>query len=456
MRNNQITIPQGTPRISAVAQFIRMKLGLSAVFAVNSGAMTIGNFASAALGFVYWWLAARLFPPHAVGVAGAVVPIIGLMALIGDGGIGALVNGEALQHKGRRSGLIPAALIAAFISSGICSLIYLALAKSFGWEVMKFVDSPVTGLLFITAGALTGLSIVLDLAFIGLLQGRLHMYRNLVFATLKLLFLFIASLGLVSMRGETVIIWTWTLGIAASIILGGLLALRNDAAVLHTPNFGPLLVRVPTLVNHHLLNLASQAPSLILPFLVAMLLSPDVNAAFYATWLIIHVLLFIPTSLTAVLYTVGMNEPETFAARLKTSLTISTGVGLATGLGIFFFSESLVGLFNHAYPAIVGSSLRFMGFGLLGLMIKCHYVILSRLRKRMLKAAGYLGFGCLLEIGLAAVGSQISGLEGLTLGWLLALFVQSAFMLKPLFDVVPYDRLQVACDPSDVCGDLTL
>ena len=456
MRNNQITIPRRTPRIPALVKFVRMKLGLGAVFAVNSGAMTIGNFASAALGFVYWWLAARLFSPHEVGIAGAVVPMIGLMALIGDGGIGALVNGEALQHKGRRSGLIPAALITAFISSGICSLIYLVLAKSFGWEVMKFVDSPLTGLLFIMAGALTGMSIVLDLTFIGLLQGTLHMYRNLVFATLKLLLLFIAPLAFVSMRGETVIIWTWTLGIAASIIIGGFLALRNDAAVLHTPNFAPLMVRVPTLINHHLLNLASQAPSLILPFLVAVLLSPDVNAAFYSTWLVIHVLLFIPTSLTSVLYTVGMNEPGTFAARLKTSLAISTAVGVAAGLGIFFFSESLIGLFNRAYPEIAGSGLRFMGFGLLGLMIKCHYVILSRLRKRMLKAAGYLGLGCLLEVGLAAAGSQIGGLEGLTLGWLLALFVQSALMLKPLFDEVPFNPLQAACDPSDACGDLTL
>ena len=74
----------------------------------------------------------------------------------------------------------------------------------------------------------------------------------------------------------------------------------------------------------------------------------------------------------------------------------------------------------------------------------------------MLRAAGYLGLGCLLEVGLAVAGSQISGLEGLTLGWLLALFVQSAFMLKPLFDVVPYDQLPVACDPADACGDLTL
>ena len=48
---------------------VRGALQTSATLLVNSGALAIGTVATAVLGFVYWWLAARLFPPEAIGKA---------------------------------------------------------------------------------------------------------------------------------------------------------------------------------------------------------------------------------------------------------------------------------------------------------------------------------------------------------------------------------------------------
>jgi len=54
------------PVVSASSAFVRIREALrdSATLATNSGALAIGAIATAALGFVYWWLAARMFPPH--------------------------------------------------------------------------------------------------------------------------------------------------------------------------------------------------------------------------------------------------------------------------------------------------------------------------------------------------------------------------------------------------------
>jgi O-antigen/teichoic acid export membrane protein len=407
------------------------RIGIDRMVAVNSGAMAIGNFATAALGFVYWWLAAHLFSPSEVGIAAAIIPIVGLIGLLGDGGISTIVAGEALQEKIRGSGFISAAMIAALVLSGICSLIYLAVAKLLDWQVLKFAGTPATAALFAAACALTGLSAIFDSAFIGLLRGSAMMSRNIIFAASKLLFVFIAPLACSSIGGEAAIILSWVLGITASAIFA-ISYLRISTGELNAPDFALLFGRLHTIVHHHLLNLAAQAPGLCLPFLVAMLLSPDINAAFYPLWLMVNVVLFIPASLSAVLYTISMDQPQAIGPRLKMSLAISALVGLATAIVIYFFSEFLIGLFNRAYPAIAGSSLRFMGFVLLGLIIKCHYVVLSRLNENMLQAAGLLSIGCLLELALAAVGSKAGGLAGLTLGWILALAVESIFMMKPL------------------------
>jgi hypothetical protein len=262
------------------------------------------------------------------------------------------------------------------------------------------------------------------------------MYRNMIFSASKLLFVFFAPLACSSIGGEAAIILSWVLGIAASAIFA-ISYLRLNTRELNAPDFALLFGRLHTIVHHHLLNIAAQAPGLCLPFLVAMLLSPDINAAFYPIWLMVNVVLFIPASLSAVLYTISMDQPQNFGPRLKMSFAISALVGLATTIVIYFFSEFLIGLFNRAYPAIAGSSLRFMGFVLIGLSIKTHYVILSRLNERMLQAGGFLSVGCLLELGFAAAGSKIGGLEGLTLGWSLALFAESIFMMKPLLRAWP-------------------
>ena len=62
---------------------VRVALQTSATLVVNSGALAIGAVSTAGLGFAYWWLAARLFPPEAIGKASAILSVIGLIGLLG-------------------------------------------------------------------------------------------------------------------------------------------------------------------------------------------------------------------------------------------------------------------------------------------------------------------------------------------------------------------------------------
>ncbi|RWD20838.1 MAG: hypothetical protein EOS57_07935, partial [Mesorhizobium sp.] len=61
----------------------RRELRKSAALVLNSGALAIGTIAAAGLGFVYWWLAARLFPPEVIGKASALLSVMALVGLLG-------------------------------------------------------------------------------------------------------------------------------------------------------------------------------------------------------------------------------------------------------------------------------------------------------------------------------------------------------------------------------------
>src|ERR1700736_5886755 len=65
-----------------------------AIFVKNSGVMVITSICTAIFGFVFWWLAARSFPPEIIGKASAFFSLMAFVGLIGDGGLETLLIAE--------------------------------------------------------------------------------------------------------------------------------------------------------------------------------------------------------------------------------------------------------------------------------------------------------------------------------------------------------------------------
>ena len=82
--------------------------------------------------------------------------------------------------------------------------------------------------------------------------------------------------------------------------------------------------------------------------------------------------------------------------------------------------------------ALAGSAVRWLGLGLLGSVVKQHYILVMRMRGSMMTAALWVGVGACLEICLAAAGGVAGGVDWLTVGWLVAVTVQVAFLLPPV------------------------
>jgi len=396
----------------------------------NASFLTIGTAVSSGLGFIYWWFAARHFTPHAVGLASAGISLMGLLGLMGEFGLGTLLVGETQRLKERGPSLIWAALIAALACSAFCGVLYLACVSWLSIDLRSLTSNAWLSLMFVAGAAFTGFVLTLDQALVGLLRSSLQMLRNAAFSVLKLALLVVAAYGFGSAAQEGTILATWVVGMIASVMLLGLALLRLDPEFFAPPDFGILRPLAGKVATHHLLNLVTQAPGLILPFLVTVLLSPEVNAAFYAAWMLINVALLLPASLATVLFTVGSQHPASLPERLRFSLRLCTLFGIAAAVGFFLFSDFALRLFSPAYPAIAGTSLQYMGLGVLAVMVKYHYMAIERLNDRMAQASLVLGIGAVLELALATLGARFgNGLAGLAHGWLLASFLQAAFVL---------------------------
>ena len=67
-----------------------------------------------------------------------------------------------------------------------------------------------------------------------------------------------------------------------------------------------------------------------------------------------------------------------------------------------------------------------LGFSLLGSTLKFHACTLARLGDTMRSASLWFALGGLLEMGFLVAGAKLGGLQGLVLGWTLAVSIEGA------------------------------
>ena len=181
--------PASPTAMRAKLDTIHSRFGMHAELLSNAGAIAIGTLTASALGFVYWWVAARNFTPEAVGLAAAAISTMTLIGMIGELGFGTLLMGESLLNRRDAPGLIAAALSTALLLSLALGAAFVLIAPKIitGFEVEFSTFDE--GALFIIGCAIMSFAMVLDQALIGWLRSIQQMCRNMLFAVLKLVML---------------------------------------------------------------------------------------------------------------------------------------------------------------------------------------------------------------------------------------------------------------------------
>jgi O-antigen/teichoic acid export membrane protein len=200
--------------------------------------------------------------------------------------------------------------------------------------------------------------------------------------------------------------------------------------------------------RHHLLDLVTQGPGLILPFLVTVIFAADVNAAFFAAWMIFSVIMLVSASLTTMLFTMGSAEPTELATRMRFCLWLCVLASLVAGVGTCFLSGWFLGWFGPSYAATGEPVLQILGLGVFAIALKQHYIAVQRLKGRMVHAAVLLGAGGIIELVLATYGAKWGGLSGFAWGWLCAIYLEAMFVAPAVLRAARRDRAFDVCDAA--------
>jgi O-antigen/teichoic acid export membrane protein len=390
---------------------------------VNASSLIATTIGTSALGFGYWALAARVFSQQAVGYGSAALSVITLLGEIGMFGLGTLLIGELPRRNRGRGGLVAAALLACALGSLVLGLGFDVAARHFGTSFGKTVGTPDGAAVFAAGVVLTGVAMVLDQATIGLMRGGLQLSRNMVCSVAKLLILPATTVVLHDAVG-TGIIFSWVAATALSLVLLAVRLRLSGVNILPSPDWRVLRGLGKTVVAHNWLNLAVVVPSMLLPVIVTVVVSPTANAAFFVAWQLANFLYAIPMYLSTVLFAVAASDPQAVTRKLRFVLRLSFLIGLpgmaALGLG----AHLVLGIFGAAYARTATLALWLLIIGYLPAITRSTYMAVCRADGKVARAAAVLTTTGVIKLTFATIGGASGGLRGLSFGVLVGVFVE--------------------------------
>ena len=408
---------------------------------INTGSLVATTGVSAALGFCYWWLAARQFSAPEVGFAAAAISAMTLIGTVCMLGLGTLLIGELPRRPGQRAALISAALIVAGVAATITGTFFAFLSPYVAADLRLLSSDIGMVAAFAIGTGLTAVALVLDQALIGILRGGLQFSRNTIFGVVKLAALWLVANVLADTTGMSIYL-TWLVGnlVSFAILIVYIVACRGSAGIAH-PEWGVLRSLGLKSLHHHMLNMAILAPGLVMPLIITAMISASANAYFYTAWMLASFVSVGPVSLATVLYAVGSGNPQALAQRLRFTMGAGLVIGLVANLVIFPGGELLLSLFGKAYVVESLWPLRILGLIVFPLIIREHYVAIARIHGQTLHATRLVATSSFFRVLLATVGAYFDGLIGACLGLLIIETLASLVMIPLVYRTATFGQI---------------
>jgi O-antigen/teichoic acid export membrane protein len=347
----------------------------------------------AGFGFVFWVIAARSFSSASVGVASAAVSAVMLLGVISMLGLGTLLIRELPRHPGREP------------VGWIVAIPYLVPA-------LRSITAGPIGVVAVIAGvAAIAVGNVVDQALIGLLRSDLQLFRNAVLAAGRVALL---ALVVVLIPGAPTqwILAAWAGAAVASLaVLAGWTLARSGMRRLPRLELGILRGMSGPAAEHHMLNLAIQAPGWMLPVITVAIISAESTASFYTAWMLVGLASFIPVNLTWALYAEGARNPESMGRAMRVTLGLSGISVVGAVLFLIVAGGWILGIFGARYAADGSQALAILSLTLLPVVVKGHFIVLQRVHGRVRLAAAAVAAAAIAEILGAGLGAWAGGVS---------------------------------------------
>lgn len=386
---------------------------LSKVFAYLVGSQV----GVAILGLVFWTIAMRSLSAEQVGIGAALVAAMALLSTLGVFGVGTfLLERFKVTEVKDRHGYLQTGLAVAFVGAGILTALWIIFTELVRVPGSLGNISTSTAVLLIVSTGVAAICAAFDQAVIGMGASNLQLRRNLIASAVRIL-VFCVALTMDFRTGQAILA-SWAIGLVVSLLTTPLrrhLTPRDRLTRLQRwqlmrSNWG-------TAIGHHSLTLAFGTSTLMLPVVVASLMSAVQTAHFASARLIAESALGLLYFLTIALFAT-VEGTEGFRRKAPRTLVLGTLLAVVMVAGAALCGRIVLSAFGSGYAEASLPPLVLLLAAGPALLIKEHYVVLRRLEGKLKRGAVVMGLWTLAELAGAIIGGLAGGLTMLCVGWL--------------------------------------
>lgn len=358
-----------------------------------------------ATGFIFWLIAARLYPVEDVGLAVALVSSANLVGLFSMMGFEySMIRYFSLHDTSK---VINTSIILVTISSLVMSVLYIASVTVSSTD-LSFVRMPAYTAFFILFVTISSIAVIIGYSFIAMRKSEYFFLQNIFISTRMFFIVPLVFLG--------------TMGIFGSLLLAYLIAsvfvfyvLGKYIKIDYRIDREYISKSIRYSSGNYIATLLYEVPPLVLPLMVLYILGEAEAARYFIAFTIGSFLIYVVNTLSTSLFVEG-----SYGESLKKNVVkagMATYSLLIPGfLFIFLFGNYLLGIYGSDYVM----AFDFLKLVALSSFFQAMYMIFTTIQKirmgiRMIIVMNLLSFIALLGLsyglipifGIAGVGYAI-------------------------------------------------
>ena len=390
------------------------------------------------LGFAYWLVAARLFPPEVVGIAATAIAGVMLVSQLGVFGIESAIVVRYPDDEDRRDSLLNTAFTLVALAALVVAIISALVALGIDGDLARVMrDTSLFGM-YVGMSIVGAVGIVLDQTSMVLRRGDHVVFRNAVNGLLSIVPLAVMWLMYSSGRGGAgALFGSWVFGATAGLAVGAWQLARLDSGYLYRPQVRRHLIAplVRTGIPNHLLTLTERVPILVLPLLITERISPQATAYWYSAWMVAWATLVIARSMSFALFAETSRSDTDLSSHAYKALRGSLVLGSAAAAITIIAAPWVLLLLGSDYAEAGTTPLRVLVLSIAPYSVIMVYFAICRGTDRLSEATVFGGSMAVVIISAATFATS-SGLTGVAIAWTVSITAFSVAAGLRLFTIV--------------------
>ncbi len=400
--------------INPISVMSQLKRRLKDPLYKNSFMIMLSTGISSLLGFAFWIVVARHYPLAEVGLASAMLSMLGLLYVLSSLGLH-LGLIRFLPSTDDKRGVVNSCLTIAGAFSIVLAVAFILGTPIWSQDLLLIGRDAGLFIAFVIFTVGYSLFFIQRYVFIALRRAELALVQQVIFAAIKLgLPLVLVSLGVLG------ILSSFGIGIWIALIIGSLMLVKTQSWYRPAPAVRKSVIN--EMVHFSLWNYVadgiSSVPVTVLPLLVLGVLGAEFNAYFYMAFTIIMVLNMIPIAITTSLFVEGSHDEERLRHNLMRAIRFILLLVIPAIIIIFFFGDRILLAFGKEYSENALTVLRLLSIAIIPTGFIELWVAVKRVQLQLKPIIYAHASVTILGLGASYILMSRVGLVGVGIGWL--------------------------------------